>query len=395
MVYKIERREIMKKNIYLDHAGTTYVKKEVLKEMLPYFTEKFGNPSSVYKLGQENKKAVEHAREQVAHVLNANKNEIYFTSCGSEADNWALKGIAFANKTKGNHIITSKIEHHAILNTCKWLEENGFEVTYLSVDKDGVINLEELKKSIKNKTILISIMYANNEIGTIQPIEKISQIAKEKNIYFHTDAVQAVGNLKIDVKELGIDLLSLSGHKFYGPKGVGALYIKNGVKIDNFIHGGGQESKKRAGTENVAGIVGLGKAIELSYKNLYIYNKKMIELREKMIKEIIKKIPNAKLNGHRTQRLPGNVNIAFKDIEGESLLLMLNMKGIAASSGSACSSGANQPSHVLKAIGLSDVEAHGTLRFTIGAENTEKEIDYVLNELVQAIEKLREIRNKK
>jgi len=381
----------MQKNIYLDHAGTTYVRKEVLNEMLPYFTEKFGNPSSIYKLGQENKKVVDYAREQVAKVLNAKTNEIYFTSCGSEADNWAIKGIAFANKSRGNHIITSAIEHPAILNTCKYLEENGFELTYLSVDKDGIINLDELKSAIKSKTILISVMYANNEIGTIEPIAEIAKIAKEKNIYFHTDAVQAIGNLKIDVKELGIDLLSLSAHKFYGPKGVGALYIRDGVKIDNFIHGGGQESKKRAGTENVAGIVGLGKSIELAYKNFDTQNKKVIKLREKLIKGIIEKIPNSKLNGHRTQRLPGNVNFSFNDIEGGALLLMLNMKGISASSGSACSSGSAKPSHVLTAIGLDNETVHGTIRFTIGEENTEKEIDYVLDVLEQAVKKLREV----
>ena len=379
----------MPKSIYLDHAGTTFVKKEVLNEMLPYFTLKFGNPSSIYKLGQENKKAIEHAREQLAHALNAKPSEIFFTSGGSEADNWALKGVAFANKKRGNHIITSKIEHPAILNTCKYLEQNGFQITYLSVDKYGMISLEELKTAIKSKTILISIMYANNEIGTIQPINEIAKIAKEKDIYFHTDAVQAVGNLQIDVKKSGIDLLSLSGHKFYGPKGVGALYIKEGVKIDNFIHGGGQELKRRAGTENVAGIVGIGKAVELAYKNFNTNNKKIINLREKLINEIIEKIPGSKLNGHRSKRLPGNVNFSFNGIEGASLVLMLNMKGISASSGSACSSGATEPSHVLKAIGLDNNLAHGSIRFTIGEENTEKEIDYVLKVLSESVEKLR------
>lgn len=383
----------MQKNIYLDHAGTTFVKKEVFKEMLPYFTSKFGNPSSIYKLGQESKMAIEHARVQVAHSLNAKTNEIFFTSCGSEADNWALKGIAYANKKRGNHIITSKIEHPAILNTCKYLEQSGFEITYLSVNKDGIVDLEELKSAIKSSTILITIMYANNEIGTIQPIAEISKIAKGKNIYFHTDAVQAVGNLKIDVKELGIDLLSLSGHKFYGPKGVGALYIREGVKVDNFIHGGGQESKMRAGTENVAGIVGLGKAIEIAYKNFNSHNKKVIKIREKLIKGIIDQIPDAKLNGHRVQRLPGNVNFSFNDVEGASLLLMLNMKGISASSGSACSSGTTEPSHVLKAIGLDNKLAHGAIRFTIGEENTEAEIEYVLKILSESVEKLRKIKS--
>jgi len=382
------------KNIYLDHAGTTFVKKEVLNEMLPYFTDKFGNPSSLYKLGQENKKAVEHARNQVAKVLNANKDEIFFTSCGSESDNWAIKGIALANKDKGNHIITSKIEHPAILNACKNLEKNGFDITYLDVDKDGMINIDELRSSIKSTTILISIMYANNEIGTIEPIEKIAKIAKENDIYFHTDAVQAVGNIKIDVKKLGIDLLSLSAHKFYGPKGVGALYIRNGVKIDNLIHGGGQEYKRRAGTENVAGIVGLGKAIELAYKKINKNNNHIIKLREMLINEIIKKIPHVKLNGHRTQRLSGNVNFSFDGIEGGTLLLMLNMKGISVSSGSACSSASEKPSHVLKAIGLDDKKARSTIRFTIGSENTKEEIEYVLNVLVQMVEKLREIPSK-
>lgn len=381
----------MQKNIYLDHAGTTYVKKEVLDEMLPYFSQKFGNPSSVYKLGQENKKVIEHVREQVAKVLNARPEEIFFTSCGSESDNWAVKGVAFANKYKGNHIITSSIEHPAIINSCKYLERNGFEVTYLKVDNDGIVDLEELKKSIKDTTILISVMTANNEIGTIEPIHQIAKIAKEKNIYFHTDAVQAIGNLRIDVKKIGIDLLSISGHKFYAPKGVGVLYIRDGVKIDSFIHGGGQEFKRRAGTENVAGIVGLGKAIEIAYENLNEYNKKIIGLREKLIVGIEENIPNVKLNGHRTQRLPGNVNFSFYDIEGESLLLMLDMKGISASSGSACSSSSGAPSHVLTAIGLDKKAAHGALRLTIGAENTEEEINYVLEVLIHAVEKLREL----
>ena len=381
----------MEKNVYLDHAATTYVKKEVLDEMLPYFTQNFGNPSSLYSLGQDNKKAVELAKSRIAKAIGANSNEIYFTAGGCEADNWVLKGIAFANRDRGNHIITTSIEHPAIINSCKFLEGLGFEVTYLDVDEYGQISLDELKKAIKDTTILISIMYANNEIGTIEPIYEIAKIAKEKNIYFHTDAVQAIGNVKIDVKKLGIDLLSLSGHKFYAPKGVGALYIRNGVKIDNFIHGGGQELKKRAGTENVAGIVGLGKAIEIAYEKFDETNKKIIKLREKLINGIIERIPNVKLNGHRTERLPGNVNFSFDSIEGESLLLMLNMKGISASSGSACSSGATTPSHVLTAIGLDSDTAHGALRLTIGTENTEEEIEYVLDVLTQAVERLREV----
>jgi cysteine desulfurase len=381
----------MDRDIYLDHAATTYVRKEVLEEMIPYFSEKFGNPSSIYKVGQENKKAVEESRAKVAKILNADTSEIYFTSCGSESDNWAIKGVAFANKNKGNHIITSSIEHPAILNTCRYLEKNGFEVTYLKVDKDGIIDLEELKRSIKDTTILVSIMFANNEIGTIEPIAEIGKICKERNIYFHTDAVQAMGNIRIDVKELNIDLLSMSAHKFYGPKGIGVLYIRKGVKIDNLIHGGGQELKRRAGTENVASIVGLAKALEVSYENFDSYNEKLLSLREMLITEVMKKISHVKLNGHRTNRLPGNTNFSFKYIEGESLLLMLNMKGIAGSSGSACSSGSLDPSHVLMAIGLDHATAHGSLRLTIGDKTTKEDIEYVLEVLPQIVERLREI----
>lgn len=381
----------MEKNVYLDHAATTYVRKEVLDEMMPYFTQNFGNPSSVYKLGQDNKKAVELAKERIAKAIGANSDEIYFTAGGCEADNWVLKGVAFANVDKGNHIITTTIEHPAIINSCKFLEKNGFEVTYLGVDENGQVKLEELKNAIKDTTILISVMFANNEIGTIQPIRKIAEIANEKKIYFHTDAVQAVGNLKIDVKELGITMLSMSGHKFYGPKGIGALYIKKGTKIDALIHGGGQEQGKRAGTENVPAIVGMGKAIELIYADFDEHNKKVLALREQLINGINDKIPYVKLNGHRTERLPGNVNFSFKFIEGESLLLMLNMKGISGSSGSACSSGSLDPSHVLLAIGLDHGTAHGSLRLTIGDENTKEDIDYVLEVLPQIVERLREI----
>lgn len=381
----------MKTKIYLDHAATTYVKPEVLEEMLPFFTQKFGNGSSVYSLGQESRKAIETARERVANALGANPKEIYFTSCGSEADNWAIKGVVLANKQKGNHIITSKIEHPAVLNTCKYLEKEGCEVTYLDVDADGLINLEQLEKSIKPTTILISIMTANNEIGTIQPIKEIGAIARAHKIYFHTDAVQAVGNIKINVEEMNIDMLTLSAHKFYGPKGVGALYINKNVKINALIHGGAQEKGKRAGTENVPGVVGLGKAIEVASQNLESYNKKLYNLRERLINGVFEKIPYVKLNGHRTNRLPGNANFSFSYIEGESLLLMLDMKGIAGSSGSACSSGSLDPSHVLMAIGLNHETAHGSLRLTIGNENNEEQIDNVLEALPEIVAKLREM----
>ena len=377
--------------IYLDHAATTYVKPEVFEAMKPYFCEHFGNASSIYSLGRESKKAVEEAREKVAKALGAEPREIYFTASGSEADNWALKGIAAANKKKGNHIITSAIEHPAVLNSCKYLEGEGFEVTYLPVDNDGVISLEELKKAIKDTTILISIMFANNEIGTIQPIQEIGAIAREKGILFHTDAVQAIGNVAIDVQKMNIDLLSLSGHKFYGPKGVGALYVKKGVKISSFIHGGAQERGKRASTENLPGVIGLGKAIELASQNMEAYNKKLLELREKTIEGLMAKIPYIRLNGHRTSRLPGNVNISFEFIEGESLLLMLDMMGVCGSSGSACSSGSLDPSHVLMAIGLPHEIAHGSLRLTFGDDNTQEDVDYILEEIPKIVNKLRDM----
>lgn len=381
----------MEKYIYMDNSATTPVRKEVLDEMLPYFTEKYGNPSSIYSLGSASRVAVEKAREQVAKVLNADKNEIFFTAGGSESDNWAIKGIALKNKNKGNHIITTKIEHHAVLHTCEYLEKNGFEVTYLDVDQDGLINLDDLKNAIKDETILITIMFANNEIGTIQPIKEIGQIARERGIYFHTDAVQAVGNLKIDVKDMNIDLLSLSGHKFYGPKGVGVLYIKKGAKIDSLIAGGAQERNKRAGTENVPGIVGLGKAIELAYENLDEKNEKLIKLRDRLISKIEENIKYVRLNGHRTNRLPGNVNFCFEFIEGESLLLSLDMVGVAASSGSACTSGSLDPSHVLLAIGLPHEIAHGSLRLSLGIYNTEEEVDYVVDKLVEIVDRLRKM----
>jgi cysteine desulfurase len=375
--------------IYLDHAATTYVKDEVLTEMKSYFTESFGNPSSIYKAGRENKKVIENAREKVAKAINADKYEIYFTGSGSESDNWAIKGILGANIKKGNHIITTKIEHHAVLDTCKFMEKHGFEVTYLDVDSEGIISIDDLKAAIKDNTVLISVMFANNEIGTIQPIKEIGTIAKENNILFHTDAVQAIGNIDIDVKELNIDLLSMSAHKFYGPKGVGALYIKKGTRISQLIHGGGQESKRRAGTENVAGIVGMGKAIELATQNIEEYNKKLIFLRDRTIKLIEENIPSVRLNGHRTKRLPGNVNFSFEFIEGESLLLLLDSKKIAGSSGSACTSGSLDPSHVLLAIGLKHEIAHGSLRLTFGECNNEEDVDYLVEELQVIVNKLR------
>ncbi len=377
------------KNIYFDHAATTSVKPEVLEAMLPYFTEKYGNASSIYSLGRENKKAIDDAREKVAKALNALPKEIFFTSGGTEADNWALEGIAFANQAKGKHIITTNIEHHAILHTCKFLEKQGFEVSYVPVDNKGIVHVEDIEKAIRPDTILISIMFANNEIGTIQPIKEIGALAKEKGIYFHTDAVQAIGNIPIDVKDMNIDLLSLSAHKFYGPKGVGVLYIRDGVRISSMLHGGAQERGKRASTENVAGIVGLGKAIELATENIEQYNTKLMKLRDRAIKEILEKIPYSRLNGDEKNRLPGNVNISFEFIEGESILLMLDMKGICASSGSACTSGSLDPSHVLLAIGLPHEIAHGSLRLTFGEENTDSDLDYLLETLPPIIEKLR------
>jgi len=379
----------MNRYIYMDNSATTQVKQEVLDEMLPYFNINYGNPSSIYTLGSKSKNAIEIARERVAKAIGANTNEIFFTAGGSESDNWALKGIAYANRKKGNHIITSKIEHHAILHTCQYLEKEGFKVTYLDVDKYGTVDLEQLKNSITDDTILISIMFANNEIGTIQPIKEIGRIAKEKGIYFHTDAVQAIGHVKIDVDDLNIDLLSMSAHKFYGPKGVGALYIRKGVKIDSLIAGGAQERNRRAGTENVPGIVGMGKAIELAYENLEESNVKLIKLRDRMISKIFDRIDYVRLNGHPTNRLPGNVNVCFEFIEGESLLLSLDMEGIAASSGSACTSGSLEPSHVLLAIGLPHEIAHGSLRLSLGDFNTEEEVDYVVDKLVEIVSRLR------
>ena len=376
---------------YFDNAATTQVNQDVIKEMLPYFSIEYGNPSSLYSIGRRAKRALEEARRKIANIINCKPNEIYFTSCGTESDNLAIKGIAYANKEKGKHIITSKIEHPAVLNTCKELEEQGYKVTYLDVDQNGIVNVEQLKASIKTDTILITIMFANNEIGTIQPIEEIGKIAKGNNIYFHTDSVQAVGSIKIDVQKLNIDSLSLSGHKFYGPKGVGALYVKTGVPFEKFISGGHQERNKRAGTENVAGIVGIGKAIELAYENLDEYNKKIKELRDYYVKQVEEKIPYIKINGDMEKRLPGNSNISFRFIEGEGLLLNLDLKGICASSGSACTSGSLDPSHVLLAIGLPHEIAHGSLRVSIGKYNTKEEIDYLIENLMEIVTRLREM----
>ena len=379
------------KTIYLDNNATTKTDEEVVKAMLPYLSENYGNPSSIYKIGRDNKKAIEEARGKVAKALNCELDEIYFTSGGSESDNTAIRGIAYSYRNKGNHIITSKIEHPAVLDTCKQLEKEGFEVSYIGVDEKGIINLKELEDSITPATTLITIMFANNEIGTIQPIKEIGEIAKKNNIILHTDAVQAVGNIKIDVKELNIDSLSLSAHKFYGPKGIGALYVKKGVKFNKFINGGHQERNKRAGTENVAGIVGLGKAIELAYQDLEKHNKQIKELRDYYVEEIAKRIPYIKINGDTEKRLPGNSNISFRFIEGEGLLLNLDLKGICASSGSACTSGSLDPSHVLLAIGLPHEIAHGSLRISIGKYNTKEEIDYVIDCLVEIVGRLREM----
>lgn len=376
------------KTIYMDNSATTPARKEVVEEMIPYLTENFGNPSSIYEIGKISKHAIDKARKNVADALGAEENEIYFTSGGTESDNWAIKGIAFANRNKGKHIITSSIEHHAVLHTCLWLEGQGFEVTYLPVDKYGMVTLEELKNAIRDDTILISIMLANNEIGTIQPVEEIGKIARENRIYFHTDAVQAIGHVPIDVKKMNIDLLSLSGHKFEGPKGCGALYIRKGVKIETLLHGGAQERKRRAGTENVPAIMGLGKAIELAAGEIGETDKNLLVLRERLIEGLLK-IPKTHLNGHPTQRLANNVNITFEYIEGESLLLLLNAKGIFASTGSACNSSSLEPSHVLMACGVPHEIVHGSLRLSLGRMNSEKDVDRVLEALPEIVQKLR------
>lgn len=372
---------------YFDNAATTQVNQDVIKEMLPYFSIEYGNPSSLYSIGRRAKRALEEARRKIANIINCKPNEIYFTSCGTESDNLAIKGIAYANKEKGKHIITSKIEHPAVLNTCKELEEQGYKVTYLDVNQNGIVNVEQLKASIKTDTILITIMFANNEIGTIQPIEEIGKIAKENNIIFHTDAVQAMGNLKIDVKKLNINALSMSAHKFYAPKGIGALYVGEDVNFKQIQNGGHQEKNKRAGTENLAEIVGMSKALELIYKNFENHNNKIKELRDYYIEKIQSNIVDSKLNGDRINRLPGNANMSFKNINAEELLFELDEKGICASAGSACSSGSTSPSHVLTAIGLPPEWANGTLRVTIGMNNTKEEVDYLINALVEIVNK--------
>jgi len=378
------------KKIYMDHAATTSTDIEIAKAMEPYFSLKYGNPNSIHSFGQEAREAVEEAREKIAHLIGANPSEIVFTSGGTEADNYAIKGIAWANQKKGNHIITSKIEHHAVLHSCQFLEKQGFKVTYLPVDKYGLIDPEDVKKTITDKTILVTIMHANNEIGTIEPIKEISKIVRKVGVYFHTDSVQTTGHVPIDVNDLGVDMLSLSGHKFYGPNGVGALYLRKGTKIVNLIDGGAQEKNRRAGTENLAGIVGLGKAAELAKERLNQgKEKEIIRLRNKLIKGIMDKIKNVRLNGHPTKRLPGNANFCFEFIEGESMLLSLDMEGIAVSSGSACTSGSLTASHVLLAIGLPPEIAHGSLRLTLGKDNTEEEIDYMTSILPGIIKKLR------
>ncbi|WFD08814.1 cysteine desulfurase NifS [Tepidibacter hydrothermalis] len=381
-----------KRRVYMDYAATTPMKKEVLDAMLPYYNDLFGNASSVHAFGREVKGCLDEARDQVAKLINAQSSEIYFTGGGSEADNWAIKGVAFANKEKGNHIITTKIEHHAVLHTCEYLEKHhGFEITYLDVDSEGRIDLEELKNSITDKTILISVMFANNEIGTVEPIKEIGQIAKERGVLFHTDGVQAIGNVHIDVKDLGVDLMAMSAHKIYGPKGVGALYIRKGVKLHSIVHGGAQEKRRRAGTENMAGIVGFGKAAEIARVNLNENIKRLTELKERLINGVLEKIPYTRVNGSLDHRLPGNTSFCFEFIEGESLLLSLDMMGIAGSSGSACTSGSLDPSHVLMAIGLKHEIAHGSLRLSLGYKNTEEDVDYVLEALPKIVDRLRQM----
>jgi cysteine desulfurase len=381
-----------KRFVYMDHAATTFTKQEVVETMLPFLKEHFGNPSSLYSIGRESKEAVENAREKLVKALGAKPEEIYFTSGGTESDNWAVKGTAFSRQKKGKHIITTPIEHHAVLYPCEYLETQGFDVTYLPVDGYGLVDPAELEAAIREDTILISVMYANNEIGTIEPISEIGKIASEHDIPFHTDAVQAIGKVPFDLhgKDKNIDMLSLSSHKFYGPKGIGAQYIREGIEIDNYMHGGAQERGKRAGTENVAGIVGMGKAIELATENIEEHNKKIRKMRDRL-GEGIMQIPECRLNGHPEKRLPGNLNFSFEYIEGESLLLMLDQMGICCSTGSACSSGSSEPSHVLSAIGVKPEIAQGSLRLTLGDANSEEDIDYVLKVLPEVVEKLRSI----
>lgn len=378
------------KRVYMDNAATSPVKKEVLDAMLPILREYHGNPSSIHFFGREVRRFLDESRDHVARLIHASVDEVYFTGGGSEADNWAIKGAAFAHAKKGKHIITTQIEHHAVLHTCEYLEKNhGFEITYLPVQSNGIVDIDEFKKALRDDTILVSIMFANNEIGSVQPIAEIGKICKEKKILFHTDAVQALGNVAIDVKEMNIDMLSMSGHKLYAPKGVGALYIRKGVKIDNLIHGGAQEKKKRAGTENLAGIVAFGKACQLAYENLDAHIERLKMLRERLFSGILEKIPHTIITGDREKRLPGMASFCFKFIEGEALLLSLDLVGIAGSSGSACTSGSLDPSHVLMAIGLTHEIAHGSLRLSLSDFTTEEEIDYVIEQLPPIVERLR------
>ena len=379
----------MEKLIYLDNAATTSLKEEVLEEMMPYLKENYSNPSSIYDFAQKAKKAVEDARSVIANALGAKDREVYFTGGGSESDNWALKGAAAALKEKGKHIITSKIEHHAILHTCEYLERQGYEVTYLDVDENGLVSPEAVEAAIRPETILISIMFANNEIGTVEPVEKIGEIASQHHILFHTDAVQAFGHIPIDVEKMHIDLLSASGHKFHGPKGIGFLYMRDGIKIDSLIHGGAQERSRRAGTHNVPGIIGVGAAVKLAMQKMEENRKQETAVRDYTIDRILKEIPYARLNGHRTERLPNNINVCFRFVEGESMLIMLDQKGICASSGSACTSGSLDPSHVLLAIGLPHEIAHGSLRMTLSEETTKEDMDYVVDSIKQTVERLR------
>ena len=377
------------KRIYLDYAATTPTHPDVLKEMLPYFTEAFGNPSTIYSYGQEARGEIEEARARVAGLIGARNEEIVFTSGGTEADNFAIKGVAFANESKGNHIITSSIEHHAVLETCKFLERRGFNVTYLPVDERGMVDSGDVRKTITGKTILISVMHANNEIGTIEPITEIGKIAKETGVSFHTDAVQTVGHIPVDVNEFGVDLLSMSAHKLYGPKGVGALYIRKGTKLVSFMHGGEQERRRRAGTENVPGIVGFGKAAELARQEMSEEAERLTHLRNKLLQGLLERIDHTRLNGHPIKRLPNNINVSVDFVEGESMLLNLDLEGICASTGSACRSGRLEPSHVLLAMGLSHEQAHGSLRFTLGRWTTEEEIERVLETLPGIVTRLR------
>ncbi|MDI6869989.1 MAG: cysteine desulfurase NifS [Bacillota bacterium] len=377
------------RHVYLDHAATTPTAPAVVEAMLPYFTERFGNPSSIYSWGREAKQAIEDARERVARALGALPQEIVFTSGGSEADNLAVKGVALASRSKGNHVITSAIEHHAVYDAAKFLESLGFEVTYVPVDQYAMVDPDDVRRAITPRTVLISIMQANNEVGTIQPIAEIGRVAREHQIPFHVDAVQAVGAIPVNVDELNADLLSLSAHKFYGPKGVGALYVRRGVRLVQLIHGGGQERKRRAGTENVPGIVGLAKALDLAIEGLRQYGTRIAALRDRLVKGVMEQIPRTRFNGHPTQRLPNNASFCFEFVEGESLLLNLDLQGVAASSGSACTSGALEPSHVLLAMGLPHEVAHGSLRLTLGRDNTEEDVDYVLEILPEIVAKLR------